>query len=365
MVYRAEAGIQCGPVANPLDSGARPGPDPGYTGVTTFSEFSHVRPLKTGHSMIDDLIKTPLHELQSCAYQIRLKNFGKEITFSFPDTVSHRTHGLRFAALSVTGRQCELNCGHCRGKLLETMIPAQDPDTCVKAVDGLRSRGALGILVSGGANRTGEVPLQRFVSSIKAIKEKDPHFKIIVHTGLIQKQTARDLKGAGVDQILIDVIGDDDTIREVYHLNKRVEDYEETLRMLKDMGHRLAPHIIIGHHFGEIRGEWRALEIVTRASVETIVLVVLKTILPAGKDLMKIPEPGEVARISSIARILNPFIPIRMGCIRPAHPLKAEMERVAIDSGVNTIAYPLQGTIDYAREIGLETGFSEMCCSLV
>jgi uncharacterized radical SAM superfamily protein len=41
------------------------------------------------------------------------------------------------------------------------------------------------------------------------------------------------------------------------------------------------------------------------------------------------------------------------------------MEKGFIDSGVNTIAYPLQGTIDYAREIGLETKSIEMCCSLI
>ena len=54
-----------------------------------------------------------------------------------------------------------------------------------------------------------------------------------------------------------------------------------------------------------------------------------------------------------------------MGCIRPAHSWKAEMEKGCIDSGVNTIAYPLQGTIEYAREIGLETKSVEMCCSLI
>ena len=173
------------------------------------------------------------------------------------------------------------------------------------------------------------------------------------------------MKEARVDQILIDVIGDDDTIREVYHLNKRVEDYEETLWMLKEMGHRLAPHIIIGHHFGEIKGEWRALEMVTRVGVETIVLVVFKPLLPIEGDRMKIPRPEETSRISAVARILNPSTPIRMGCIRPAHPWKAEMEKGCIDSGVNTIAYPLQGTIEYAKEIGLKTRFVEMCCSLL
>ena len=161
------------------------------------------------------------------------------------------------------------------------------------------------------------------------------------------------------------VIGDDDTIREVYHLNKRVEDYEETLWMLKEMGHHLAPHIIIGHHFGEIKGEWRALEMVTKIGVETIVLVIIKPLLTTEKSLMKIPRPEETSRISAIARILNPSIPIRMGCIRPAHPWKAEMEKGFILSGVNTVTYPLQGTIEFANELGLEARFIEMCCSLL
>ena len=245
------------------------------------------------------------------------------------------------------------------------MIPAVDPETFSEAVGRLRLNGAHGILVSGGADQNGEVPLEKFIPPIKTLKEKDPQFRVIVHTGLIRRETANKLKEAGVDQILIDVIGDDDTIREVYHLNKRVEDYEETLWMLKEMGHRLAPHIIIGHHFGEIRGEWRALEMVTRVAVETIVLVILKNLQPGEENLFKVPNPEEISRVSAIARILNPGIPIRMGCIRPAHPWKAAMEKGAIDSGINTIAYPLQGTIDYAKEIGLDTKFIEMCCSLI
>ena len=318
--------------------------------------------------MIQDLVQLPLKELQTEAFRLRKLHFGSELTFSIPGTVSYHDGTLpfqkdHFPAISVTGAHCDLHCSHCKGKLLESMIPANDPETFSRTVDRLRSRGALGILVSGGANRDGEVPLRKFVPSIKEIKEKDPSFKIIVHTGLIKREMAMDLKEAGIEQILIDVIGDNDTIQEVYHLDKRVEDYEETLWMLKEMGHRLAPHIIIGHHFGEIRGEWKALEIITRVGVETIVLVILKPLI--GKDQFRTPTPEETSKISAIARILNPFTPIRMGCIRPAHPSKVEMEKGAIDSGVNTIAYPLQGTIEYAKEIGLETRFIEMCCSLI
>jgi uncharacterized radical SAM superfamily protein len=316
------------------------------------------------------LIDTPLKELQTEAFRIRKIHFGDELTFSIPGTVSYHDDTLpfqkdRFAAISVTGSHCNLRCGHCKGKLLESMIPAEDPETFSQIADRLRLAGALGVLVSGGADQNGEVPLKKFIPSIKVLKEKDPQFKVIVHTGLIRREIAKELKEAGADQILIDVIGDDETIREVYHLNKRVQDYEETLWMLKEMGHRLAPHIIIGHHFGEIRGEWRALEMVTRVGVETIVLVVFKTLLPIGKNHFRVPLSEETSRISAIARILNPKIPIRMGCIRPAHPSKTEMEKGFIDSGANTIAYPLQGTIDYAKEIGLKTKFIEMCCSLI
>ena len=206
---------------------------------------------------IDSLIQLPLKDLQCEAFRLRKTHFGNELTFSIPGTVSYHDDTLplqrdRFAAISVTGSHCDLRCAHCKGKLLESMIPATDPETFSKAVDQQRYKGAHGILVSGGANSNGEVPLERFIPSLKVLKEKNPQFKVIVHTGLIRREIAEELKEAGVDQILIDVIGDEDTIHEVYHLNKRVEDYEETLWMLKEMGHRLAPHIIIGHHFGEI-----------------------------------------------------------------------------------------------------------------
>ena len=320
--------------------------------------------------MIHDLIALPLKELQSEAFRIRKTFFGNELTFSIPGIVSFNTTNStsqkdRFAAISVTGTNCDLRCDHCKGTLLESMIPAEDPKIFLRTIHQLQSHGAMGVLVSGGADKNGEVPLKEFIPAIRNVKERDSQFKVIVHTGLIQRKTAEELKEAGVDQILIDVIGDDDTIREVYHLNKRVEDYEETLWMLKEMGHHLAPHIIIGHHFGEIKGEWRALEMVTRIGVETIVLVIIKPLLPTEKSLMKIPRPEETSRISAIARILNPSIPIRMGCIRPAHPWKAEMEKGFILSGVNTVTYPLQGTIEFANELGLQTRFIEMCCSLL
>lgn len=320
--------------------------------------------------MIRDLRRIPLKTLQSEAFALRRRHFGDELTFAIPGTVSYQARdstcqSARFPALSVTGRRCGLLCGHCKGKLLESMIPAEEPKGFLETAERLVAEGALGMLVSGGADLEGEVPLRRFLSAIGTLKERHPQIKVIVHTGLARRETAEELKQARVDQVLLDVIGDDETIREVYHLDKRVEDYEEALWTMKEVGLRLAPHIIIGHHFGEIRGEWRALEIVTRVAVETLVLVVLKALDPHGIPPFRVPKPDETSRIAAVARILNPTLPIRVGCIRPAHPSKPTMEVGFVKSGVNTIALPLQGTIDYARQLGFQIRFAEMCCSLV
>src|SRR3990172_3371417 len=112
--------------------------------------------------MIADLLHTPLNELQARAFEIRKARFGNELTFSIPGTASYHDNTLpsqkeRFAAISVTGKKCALRCGHCQEKLLESMIPAEDPETFLGVTDRLHSNGALGILVSGGANQHGEV----------------------------------------------------------------------------------------------------------------------------------------------------------------------------------------------------------------
>jgi lipoyl synthase len=319
--------------------------------------------------MIQHLRAMPAEVLQAEAFRLRRAHFGKKLTFALPGTVSYRdkvfpTRKERFAAVSVTGRHCDLRCRHCRGTLLDAMIPAETPEAFLEVARHLLESDGQGLLLSGGADREGRVPLTPFLPAIRTVKTQAPSFKIIVHTGLLDRETALGLKDAGIDQVLIDIIGDDGTIREVYGLDRRVEDYEETLLMLKALGHRIVPHIIIGHHFGEIRGEWRALEIVSRIGIETLVLVLLKSLSTPSAEPMAIPDPEEACRIAAASRVLNPSLPIRMGCIRPVHPVKARLEKGFIDSGVNTVAHPLQGTIDYAREIGLETEFTEMCCSL-
>ena len=44
--------------------------------------------------------------------------------------------------------------------------------------------------------------------------------------------------------------------------------------------------------------------------------------------------------------------------------MKTELDQAAIDLGLNGIAYPADGAIEYARTRGLKPRLFEYCCSL-
>lgn len=308
----------------------------------------------------------PLPMIQQ-AWEIRLA-FGPEIGFSVPgvkhyDNPYYSNRPFSFAHLSVTGEACACRCAHCEGALLKTMIGTTCPEAMRRVVDRLLKKGCRGILVSGGGDSNGIVPLEPFVEVIGYAKQMG--LKVLVHSGLIQRETAARLKEAGVDQVLMDVIGDEGTIREVCHLNRKPDDYLQSMLYCRDAGLNIAPHIVIGLHFGQIRGEERALEMIRQADPETIVLVILAPACGTAMAGIQPPAMAEAARIMATARILNPATPITLGCARPPGQYKRQVERVAIDSGVNGIAYPDETTVDYARGRGLKPLFSEECCSLL
>jgi hypothetical protein len=53
-----------------------------------------------------------------------------------------------------------------------------------------------------------------------------------------------------------------------------------------------------------------------------------------------------------------------LGCARPLGEAKAEIDRAAIDAGLNGIAYPAEGIVSYARTRGLEPAFLNACCGV-
>lgn len=296
---------------------------------------------------------------------------------NFPDVMDFYAPGLkrwqtaewvptsprRFLPVSVTGSACGLCCDHCQAKMLEGMMSARAGRDLFELAARLREQGSEGLLVSGGSTRAGGVPLLSHLAQIRRIRE-ELGMKVIVHSGLVSPEVAAGLAAAGVDGVMLDVIGADETLRDVYHLDMTVADVDRSLRLLSERGLRTIPHIVLGLHYGRFLGEYRALDIVTRYPVSTLVLVVLVPLL--GTPMAHVPPPPLflVAEFFAAARLAAPSTTINLGCARPPGALKRELDQAAIDLGLNGIAYPAEGAIEYASSRGLTPRLFEYCCSL-
>jgi uncharacterized radical SAM superfamily protein len=314
-----------------------------------------------------ELFHRPWKELQAAAWEVRQRYHPADLVFAVPgakryETEHYRNTPHRFASISLTGRDCELMCEHCRGRLLVGMRPALTPDALLAVGQRLIEQGGEGVLISGGADTDGAVPLKLHLPAIAQLKEWG--LRVIVHTGLLDRETAEGLKAAAVDQVLFDVIGDAETIRQVLHLDRSPDDYAATLTMLRELGIPVAPHVIAGLHFGRLRGELAALETIRRVGADVVVLVVLRPLPRTPMADVQPVEPESVGRLAAVARLLNPTTPLTLGCARPAGLVKIEMERRAVLAGVNSVAYPDPATVQLAGELGLRTSFIESCCTL-
>lgn len=271
-----------------------------------------------------------------------------------------RPDGLR--PISVTGPDCVLNCDHCRGVLLKSMRTIRAGETLFDVAESLKARGAEAILVSGGSDLKGRVPLHGHLADLRRIK-RELGLKVLVHTGLADEEVARGLAEAEVDGALIDIIGDGDTIRRVYHLKAGPEDFEEALARLVEAGARTVPHVCIGLHYGSLRGEERALEMVARYPVAALVLIVF---MPLGGTPMADVAPPALADVERIFRKAKEMMngtPVLLGCARPFGEAKEAIDRLALEVGLDAIAYPAEGLVAEADRRGVEHDFQETCCA--
>ncbi|WP_029552196.1 radical SAM protein [Thermocrinis jamiesonii] len=305
-------------------------------------------------------------------FRIREENFGKKIHFYSPGFKHYQVDDFyiettpKFVDVSITGRNCELMCDHCASKILWHMIPATTPEELKRVGEELKAKGVDGILISGGSNKDGVVELYPFFKAIEYLK-KELKLLTTCHVGLVDKALAEGLKEAGVDAVLIDIIGDDRTIREVYKLpHKSTKDYEESLRLLKEYGHRIVPHVIIGLHYGKILGEQKAIDIISQFDPDGLVLVVVMPYYGKAKfQLLPPPKAEECADVILYARKKLPKTPVVIGCARPAGPERTKLDLYSLYAGVNGITFPAEGILTHAKQIGLEPVISPNCCSTV
>ncbi len=247
---------------------------------------------------------------------------------------------------------------------METMYPARSPEELYSLCAKLKREGASGCLISGGCLPDGSVPLDRFIEAIEKIKA-DLGLTVFVHVGIVSRDNAERLKQANVDAALIDVIGDNETIGEIYNLNVTVKDYEKALKVLSQTGLCFVPHVIAGLHYGRLKGEFYALQMISKYKPSALVIIAFMPIHGTEMAYVKPPNPLDIARVLVTARVMFPKTPIALGCMRPKGRHWAETDVLAIKAGVDAIAFPAEEAVKFAETHGCEISFSSYCCSQI
>ncbi|MEN3034519.1 MAG: radical SAM protein [Aquificaceae bacterium] len=318
-----------------------------------------------------DLDESLVEELLN-GWLVRERNFNNIVTFFSPGFKHYEVDdfsikgGPRFVDISLTGKNCELMCDHCASKILWHMIPATTPEELWKVAVDLKNRGIEGVLISGGSNRDGIVEMDRFFDVMQRIK-KELGMLLTCHVGLVDDKIAESLSKCEVDAVLIDIIGDNRTISDVYKLShKTVDDYEKSLESLKKFNHKIVPHIIIGLHYGKILGEYNAIDLISKFNPSALVLVVVMPYFGKARFQL-LPPPGveDSVKVVLYARLKLSNIPVVIGCARPAGSERFKFDLYSLLAGVNAITFPSEGVFSIAKELGLNLRVSPNCCSTI
>ena len=243
-----------------------------------------------------------------------------------------------FPALSVTGRECSLNCKHCQRIYLKHMIPVTPESLYTLSMDN----NLKGALISGGCDPHGKVPLDSFLPVIKKIKE-ETDLLINVHTGLVNEREAKMLKKAKIDCVSFDFVIDNRIIKNVYNLNRTPEDYIKTIKILSKYLN-VAPHVCIDLNFGKPGKEIEALEILSRFNIKKLVLLVLKPTRGTEMENVKI----DLENVFNVFEKASEFEKVSLGCMRPRNE---EIEKKAFKMG-----------FDIAKPSFIKGDLKELCC---
>ncbi len=303
------------------------------------------------------------------AFQSRLNSFGRELVCYSPTAYPYQikdhkqVRSNNFLSLSVTGTSCSLNCEHCDGRLLKGMEPTLTPESLFECCQEIKNQGGEGVLISGGSDSEGHVPLERFGKAIGRVKN-ELDMQVVVHTGLVTPETAYQLAAAGIDAAMLDVIGDDDVSSKVYHISDGPQKMRRSLDILEEHKIPTVPHVLVGLNYGKLKGEIEALQIISEGFPSAVVIIALSPVRKTPMENVTPPSPDSIGRVMTVARLGFPNIPILLGCARPMGQHKIDTDKYAIRSGANGIALISQEGVDFAGAQELNPVFEDVCCSL-
>ncbi|MCX7781694.1 MAG: radical SAM protein [Negativicutes bacterium] len=259
---------------------------------------------------------------------------------------------VKTQAISITGSECNLDCAHCGGNYLKHMKP-------LSVLTEGSGAGTNSFLISGGCTVEGKVPVAGQFDTLRKFKQGR---RYNLHVGLVDEAEIG-MIAAIADKVSFDFVGDNDTISAVFGLNRTVENYAACYQKLRERC-RVVPHICIGLFGGEIRGEYRAMEMLQQLGTDQLTFIIFTPTRGTRYADRQPPSLPLVAELLTEARRMFPLTPVNLGCMRPGGRYRSEIDQLAVRLGLNAIVNPAPVAVRLAEELGLTIRRREECCSL-
>ena len=272
----------------------------------------------------------------------------------------------KFPSISMSGNRCSLQCKHCNHTYLNDMQSCATPEKLLKLCKKIANNGSIGFLLSGGCNNNGEMlNLRKLLPTIKKVK-KETNLIVKLHTGIVDKKLSEDIVAAGVDIASTEVVGSDETIKDVFGFHATTTSYKNTLQNLTDAGiPYMIPHICIGLNYGYVKGEFNALKMIMESCKPSVlVMIVFRPTKDTLLEKCKIPSIDGISRVITHAKEQFPTIDISLGCLRPRTKDREAIEYAALQSGVTRMEIPSKNTIKTAISMGFTIRTISACCAL-
>jgi len=257
-------------------------------------------------------------------------------------------------SVSLTGESCYLNCRHCGGKYLKNMSKLDEiPDEPGRYTS---------LLISGGVNERGEVPIELFKDDLRRLKERG--YRLNLHTGIIrEKRDLEFLKYA--DSVSVELVSSNEIIKDVFNADFTVDDYIRTYRTLENLNVNLHPHITLGLDCGRMRHDFKIIDLLEELNPPKLVV---NLFIPTLGTEFENCEPPDLEKVEQFFELLNIRLKntiLFLGCMQPKGRYREKLQMVALRSGVRVVVKPVEGLIRMLRENEIEYKEFDECCSFV
>jgi uncharacterized radical SAM superfamily protein len=266
-----------------------------------------------------------------------------DITFVYPK---------KTRPLSITGDFCALSCPHCKGHYLGSM-------SNIFGINHENRNGFQSVLVSGGCDIEGAVPLKDHLDLIKKLSK---NHRIIAHTGLLKEEDIN-LVSPFLTAASFNMVGDESTIKKVYKLDKTTDDFIESYRALKRKVITY-PHITIGLHGGKVKGEYHAIDLLSELETQAIVLNVLIPTRDTDYENLDPPSLPDVMDVISYAQNKMNGKRVYLGCMRPSGLYREKLDEFCIKSEIDRVVMPTKSARVLAKNMDFGITKSQECCIL-